>query len=185
MNRIHKHSEIWIILARENVLTGIKMLPSFFSCCNIVGQHKYLITVYFVFFMNADHTGFSVSLFCGSFFLETLFSARLNSVVVSAALMSFCKSWAFFSRSFFLFSIFLSSWIRYSSSATYRTKALGATSMCKNTLFSYSHKNTFLIVTTLVNIYNIKVEPAQACDWRAFPIVLYGAFHGRHQRCRS
>lgn len=142
----------------KNVLIGIKMLPIFLICFNIVGQYKYLIIVYFVFFVNVDHTGFSVSLFCGSFFLETLFSARLNSVVVSAALMSFCKSWAFFSRSFFLFSIFLSSWIRYSSSATYRTKDLGATLicksknvLCKNTLFSYSHKNTFLSVTTLVN----------------------------------
>lgn len=72
------------------------------------------------------HTGFSVSLFCGSFFLETLFSARLNSVVVSAALMSFCRSWAFFSRSFFLVSIFLSSWTRYSSSATCREKRRNA-----------------------------------------------------------
>lgn len=128
------------------------MSLSFLICCNILAHYKYRITVYFVFFMNADHTGFSVSLFCGSFFLETLFSARLNSVVVSAALMSFCKSWAFFSRSFFLFSIFLSSWIRYSSSATYRTKGLGAKFMCKNTLFPYSHKNTLLTVTTLVNI---------------------------------
>lgn len=134
----------------------------------MVGQHKYIVC--FAFLMNVHRTGFSVSLFCGSFFLETLFSARLNSVVVSAALMSFCKSWAFFSRSFFRFSIFLSSWIRYSSSATYRTKELDATFTCRrknvpcnNTLQSYSYKYTFRTVTTLVNILNIKVKPAQAC----------------------
>lgn len=40
--------------------------------------------------------------------------------------MSFCRSWAFFSRSFFLFSIFLSSWTRYSSSATCRENKEGA-----------------------------------------------------------
>lgn len=117
----------------------------------MAGQYKYLRIVYFAFFRNVDRTGFSVSLFCGSFFLETLFSARLNSVVVSAALMSFCKSWAFFSRSFFRFSIFLSSWIRYSSSATYRTKELDATFTCKrknvpcnNTLFSYSYITQYI-----------------------------------------
>lgn len=110
-----------------------------------VYMYKYLIIVYFAFFMNVDRTGFSVSLFCGSFFLETLFSARLNSVVVSAALMSFCKSWAFFSRSFFRFSIFLSSWIRYSSSATYRTKQLHATFMCKRKKCSLQKYIVFLL----------------------------------------
>lgn len=133
----------------KNVLIGIKMLPIFLICFNIVEQYKYLIIVYFVFFMNVDHTGFSVSLFCGSFFLETLFSARLNSVVVSAALMSFCKSWAFFSRSFFLFSIFLSSWIRYSSSATYRTKDLGATFICKRKKMFFAKTHCFLTHTKI------------------------------------
>jgi len=65
-------------------------------------------------------TGFSVSFFCGSFFLGALRSARLCSVVVSAAVMSFCRSCVLFSLSFFLVSILRSSWMRYSSSATCR-----------------------------------------------------------------
>uniref|UniRef100_A0A8C5QXJ6 ERI1 exoribonuclease family member 3 n=1 Tax=Leptobrachium leishanense TaxID=445787 RepID=A0A8C5QXJ6_9ANUR len=36
--------------------------------------------------------GFSVSFFCGSFFFVALRSARRSSVVVSAAVMSFCRS---------------------------------------------------------------------------------------------
>lgn len=27
-------------------------------------------------------------------------------------------------------------------------------------------------------------KPVQVCDWTAFPVALYGAFHGQHQRCR-
>lgn len=77
-------------------------------------------------------TGFSVSRFCGSFFLVALRSARRISVVVSAAVMSFCRSWAFFSRSFFLVSIFLSSWTRYSSSATYRETGEKTEWCCSN-----------------------------------------------------
>lgn len=71
-------------------------------------------------------TGFSVSFFCGSFFLGALRSARLCSVVVSAAVMSFCRSWVLFSLSFFLVSILRSSWMRYSSSATCRPEHVRA-----------------------------------------------------------
>lgn len=64
------------------------------------------------------HTGFSASFFWGSFFLGALRSVRRCSAVVSAAVISFCRSWLRFSRSFFRASILRSSCSRYSSSAT-------------------------------------------------------------------
>lgn len=128
--------------------------------------------------MSAHHTGFSVSRFCGSFFLETLFSALLNSVVVSAALMSFCRSWAFFSRSFFLVSIFLSSWMRYSSSATYRKKMISTQkesasksaykykSNCKVTnLFRCANEQLFQLLLTAPFMAGIKDVDFGFCSW--------------------
>lgn len=63
INKIHKHFEIWKILAQKTVLIGIKMSPIFLICIDIVGQDKYPMMVHFEFFMNVIHTGFSVSRF--------------------------------------------------------------------------------------------------------------------------
>lgn len=70
------------------------------------------------------HTGFSASFFWGSFFLGALRSVRRCSAVVSAAVISFCRSWLRFSRSFFRASILRSSCSKYSSSATWERETL-------------------------------------------------------------
>lgn len=124
-------------------------------------------------------TIFSVSRFCGNFFLVALRSALRISVVVSAAVMSFWRSWAFFSRSFLRFSIFLNSWIRYSSSATYRKEndkrlnALLLWWLCFETCWA-----------TVVWVLDI-IWPAQVCGWTICPAALSCVSHGLRQICRS
>lgn len=69
------------------------------------------------------HTGFSASFFWGASSWGPLRSVRRCSAVVSAAVISFCRSWLRFSRSFFRASILRSSCSKYSSSATWEEAA--------------------------------------------------------------
>ena len=56
---------------------------------------------------------------CGWIFFFVCFLSPRLSMLLSAAVISFCRSWVFFSLSFFRNSIFFNSAIKCSSSSTY------------------------------------------------------------------